>query len=628
MVFLALSLLIQSTPINVESPGIRLNVLAVKLSQQAGLDVEIDPRLAEDAVAICVSGQPWSEVAEGLAEVVNGTWKQDGRHFRLFQTEQQQNIETSNRVKNLRSKLERLRARYASKDPMPVWSPEHAKLWLASENDEQLYTPGGRMSVNDSGPLGRLYRRVFSAVPIEEFIVLEPFLFDHRFSIGEIPNVSQFSTKTGTLISETKQELEILKKLMSEDAQSTDQLQVPAISLQFGEYGVQYLHSNLHVLRSDLAEPFYLTIAEGPETKPALEPVNSAAPNPWKSLGDELVDFGYGDREKHSPKFLALVDSLLTPESPDVTAYAGGGQDWLTIAKQNKKPVIALLAQCYKTDPVKSDAGFATDGPYRLDHNGWMLVSHRDLWRIRRQRISSAEFQRFLRLLKRVSEPNNDLFRDVLDQLEFRQWLIRTKLAHLESLYPPLLGTPHYPKPMPYDLIGACTPSDLALLRSGKPIQMDRLSPAVFDFFIRSMWHSSQFENWGITGIPKAKGISMTLRIERMPLYDVHIPRKTTGGSKPFFVRARTDFEGLASCLADTPDSDTESLISVAVGEALELGVTLTTSQVLNETSISSRLAGASKSMKLSQLPSNLLKRLRIRAAELKRIRLGHDDGR
>jgi hypothetical protein len=76
MLAMTLGLVIQSTPINVESPGIRLVNLIPKLAAEARLALSVVPALENDVVAIRTMGRPWGEVKVNLAKVLNATWEE------------------------------------------------------------------------------------------------------------------------------------------------------------------------------------------------------------------------------------------------------------------------------------------------------------------------------------------------------------------------------------------------------------------------------------------------------------------------------------------------------------------------------------------------------------------------
>ena len=90
MLALTLGLVIQGTPINVESPGIRMVNLIPKLASEARLSLSVVPSLENDVVAIRTMGRPWGEVKANLAKVLNATWEEKEGRFVLTQTAVQQ----------------------------------------------------------------------------------------------------------------------------------------------------------------------------------------------------------------------------------------------------------------------------------------------------------------------------------------------------------------------------------------------------------------------------------------------------------------------------------------------------------------------------------------------------------
>lgn len=618
MLAVTLGLVLQSTPVTFESPGIRLSDLVREFGTQLGTSLRTSDELAEDSVSIVVEKRPWSEVSTHLARVTNATWTLEDGALMLRQTKEQISHDNDQRRKNLGSKIDLLRRSFPSSIVQKDWTLEDAKQWeLAEAND----LAKDRVSILNRGPMGRFMARILATKCLESAVDSNPTFFDRRFVFGNAYLGNEtLPAAPDSLLAKLSNELHLLDRLVG------TQPRFPATRrahLMLCEYGIEFIHAEVSTEPLTIRSFHRLFGGYGEVAQRQLEVANDKEESPLRTLAPAL-EFAHREFwEPPSPETVAALKELQSGKT-HWTAYAGG-RTWLKFAKGMKRPMIALLSQAYMNEVVKKDSGFATDGPIRIDSGEWILCSNRDLWRVRHQRVSQSEFLRFMNSVVRKLSPPEDQFQDVRDQLEYRRWLYLSMVDHLESLFPPLPGSPHYPDGRLTDVAIGFTAADWAVLQRVGSLKLSDLSLEARKFLHSVRGRRAIVEDGSPEWPPSAR-ISVTFQAEPRFLIEAEDMISLSPGT--LSSTGEGSFDDLARTVHAYAAQSKEDLIKVQLGEAVCLRVRSNENDEAREDELYSRARFVSPMLPWKKLSADLQRRLRVRGAALARDEDDRDSGR
>ena len=217
MLALTFGLLVQLTPINVESPGIRMVNLVPKLAVESRLALSVVPSLENDVVAIRTMGRPWGEVKANLAKVLNATWEEKDGRFVLMQTSEQQAADLATRYDCMRGKIAKLKKDFEPHYSATAWTDVQFTQWVnrATKKLDREVKGAARMSEmlwrRRSNPSGRFLARFLHSVTPESLVQVGPSWEGVYFSDVRMALHTPLSFDTSAMLQNLKDENTMLK---------------------------------------------------------------------------------------------------------------------------------------------------------------------------------------------------------------------------------------------------------------------------------------------------------------------------------------------------------------------------------------------------------------------------------
>jgi hypothetical protein len=493
MLALTFGLLIQSTPINVESPGIRMVNLIPKLASEARVSLSVVPSLENDVVAIRTMGRPWGEVKANLAKVLNATWEEKEGRFILTQTSEQQKAERDT-LRNIM--LTEVTSRLAQIDkyysPNP-WSEQQFTKWF--ESSQVKLGPEMSRSARSvelvarrrSGVNGRLVARILHGVKPEQLVPADLDWENHRFSTLAAPLhdlIAIDMKSTGSIyLSEWE--------MVNTRSEEPDLPPKPPFGALFNLWsisrglvisGTVYDESGNSVTSiSDIQRPLPSIQTESLKSKGELTKLVEEVENdviPQESDTDEE----YEKKEKDlSQKRNRLTQLLSDAEQLDPLALFGG-DEWIQLGKEKQRPVLSLLADG-GSELVSGEHKPTLRGPFRLDDQTWILASQRDAYFVRRSRASRAGIARMYKP-RRSNSPIEEIVENLRLTYESGQAnLIRFRDLYTSSLFADGVQI----ESSLTGLVGSLTPDETAGLLAGRRLLVSELGPRTRAYFVKNI---------------------------------------------------------------------------------------------------------------------------------------------
>ncbi|MEI7576110.1 MAG: hypothetical protein WCK51_04395 [Armatimonadota bacterium] len=425
MLALTLGLVIQSTPINVESPGIRLVNLIPKLASESRLGLSVVPYLENDVVAIRTMGRPWSEVKANLAKVLNATWEENDGRYILTQTSKQQKADLDARYACMKAKINRLKADLAPHYSPEAWSDREFGTWLARVTkpftDEQDFKERVPEMVwqRRSEPSGRFLARLFNGIEPSILTKVGTSLEHHPFSDQSLALHAKLEAPTDQILTNLRSETELVRSVFGFEWKNGK----PASSLRdathwrlkLKELGEHSLFAEVSMLDTSgrvlTTVREFSNVAKYPEFEPlrGKSRLREFATSRLRASHD--LDSSYNDGataaeiesgNKERLKAIGLVGELCSrwskAELEDPLGYLGG-DDWRLYSEESAKPMIALLTDDGAGGAVAISSPRLSTGSFRADSDGWIIGMHRDpLW-VRQNRVDRREMGKLFNTL-------------------------------------------------------------------------------------------------------------------------------------------------------------------------------------------------------------------------------------
>lgn len=395
MLAVTLGLVLQSTPVTFESPGIRLVNLIPALSKAVGVPMRVAKHMENDVVAIRTAGRPWSEVKANLAKVLNGEWRETDGEFFLGQSEAQRQTERDSRRAYMLRVLERRFAALAKNYSPTAWTEAEFNRWYSGfvqKPDPELNAASKRLAIfakRRSEPRGRLAARMLHQLRPADLI---PDSLDwemHAFSMDKFPSHQQLRLDCGEAFRMFLAEKQMyLDRTQNEEEQRND-LVVGATIQVWDEPRISTISFDFYDakgLPQDFAFDFdrrdQLMVPQKPQFVQSLMELGKFAKQGWRSVFEATP-------ERQNLLLRQASDyrnQLARCEIEDPLAMFGGA-DWVQLSKEQSLPMAAFLAD-ENAEVPSIQANAMERGPVRLDSGGWMLGSHSDLYLSRRHRAN------------------------------------------------------------------------------------------------------------------------------------------------------------------------------------------------------------------------------------------------
>ncbi len=432
MLAMTLGLVIQSTPINVESPGIRMVNLIPKLASEARVSLSVVPALENDVVAIRTMGRPWGEVKANLAKVLNATWEEKDGRFILAQTQEQQSAELATRYECMKAKIQKLKDDFEPYYSANEWTDREFSTWHARKTKKFDPETKGMARLPEivwrrrSAPEGRFIARFFHDATPEMFIQNGTEWYNRPYSDVPMALHQTISLDTRKMIQTYKVERE--RNQLAQDR-----------PLESDSPGTEYknsAHWKLNLLE-EMDGKVWVSIdfldSQGIYTDNVAEFGDYTDPSHYEGLRgkSKLSEFaserfsatnemlGEYDREVTKEDLAAqdkakkLVQELCAEfakaEVEDPLRYLSG-DEWRQFSEEQGKPMIALLADGIDNLVVMKSHPKLPSGLYRADAEGWIFGMQRDPFYVRHHRVPR---QQLAKLMAHLAVHKEDLIGDL-----------------------------------------------------------------------------------------------------------------------------------------------------------------------------------------------------------------------
>lgn len=399
MLVVTLGLVLQSTPVTFESPGIRLVNLIPALSKSVGVPMRVAKHMENDVVAIRTAGRPWSEVRANLAKVLNGEWRETDGEFFLGQSEAQRQAERDSRRAYMLKVLERRFAALAKNYSPTAWTEAEFNRWYSGfvqKPDPELNAASKRLALfakRRSEPRGRLAARLLHELrPVD--LIPDSLDWDtHAFSTDPFPLFQRLSIDARGAFKSFFIENQFLQDRKQDENASPNEM-IAGATFQIWDEPNRNIFSFDFYDAKGFPREFFLDFEQKPTALQGLTPATMPALSKigrFSKLGWLGVIVEPGIREAELLSKVNEFRTLLAKGSAEDPLGMFGGADWVQYASERGAPMVAFLAD---DDSQIPDLGSlpVDRGPIRVDANGWMLGSHSDLHLARRHRADRGVF--------------------------------------------------------------------------------------------------------------------------------------------------------------------------------------------------------------------------------------------
>ncbi len=647
MLALTFGLLVQSTPINVESPGIRLVNLIPKLASEARLSMSVVPSLENDVVAIRTMGRPWGEVKANLAKVLNATWEEkDGRYI-LAQTPEQQAADLATRYECMKAKVQKLKDGFKPYYSADEWTDHEFANWHEKYNrvDEDLRWKGIRREEfiwhQRSKPDGRFTARLLHSVTPSMLTAQGPDWEQTAYSDLKLPLHTRLDLDTRNIVDKLHSESELVRSHLNEIdtfvARNTEPEPRRAVHWTFRL--AEESSGNLSVDIS-LLDARGAVISEIPDYMDERDPSHyeglSGVPRLSKFTKDRFASIydlylesrgavlsekrrKYGVAFRLAHEFCKVLHEAT---ALDPLAYLGG-DDWRLFSEEKQSPMISLLADASMNRVVMLSHPKLPAGSFRADGGGWILGMQRDPYYVRSHRVDRQKLSSILAQLASYPSPSQDYLRDIDREisLKFSPLLYRLHwMPKMDELVSAMVGSA-----WGSDLGGVYASLDEATrgrLLKGQPIALFRQPEEVRRAFREMPYRGTEL--WGLDDrLPAVafpgvdNGMILWAEVDREEGYIVRYP-----GSENDLLSPHISFVDIEELARATYGSKADKKVEVAKATRTVLKLYLQHQRILrNGPTMSSEYQSfpkqASAFLTISQLSPALRKMLEEKAKNL-----------
>jgi hypothetical protein len=630
MLAMTLGLVIQSTPINVESPGIRLVNLIPKLAAEARLALSVVPALENDVVAIRTMGRPWGEVKANLAKILNATWEEKDGRFILTQTPEQLKAE---RDYQLQSMLADIKERFATIKKFysaKAWTETEFNLWFDQHGKKPSPEVGrqARYAMNlekrRSSPKGRLVARILEQIKPESLIPKDLDWEKHIYATDRLVLHDYLPLDLGPALRLFREEQTMLSDRSQAESDKPEKLAAGATILVLNVRNLFTINIDLYDsegspsdyvfdFERDLVETSY----EKPRATPALsklwaDATSFVSPEPGRrsTLDENQVIFSV-------EKLRKLLGNALVDDPLGLI----GGADWMQLGLESNRPMIAFLSDL-EARPVSERAPPGRSQAIRLPDEKWILGSQKDKFRIRRNRADRAEISKFAPyviqtgLSKSLNGVAGVFERATVEYLtNSSKWFWMAELSDLD--FDGQVGDDDYGL---LPLLGALDTNERQALLSGRSLPLSGLNENARKYFREDIFRSDRLL------------VHFDKRIAPVAFPNVDRGFVLSARTKPTLGYVVSYFDEASKISVDKDCSEDDlavmvaakdfggapaSAVRIATGANTELALSITYGAKKVESSFHGSMTVIGKRLLLSEMDKGLLERLRVRGEQI-----------
>jgi hypothetical protein len=418
MLAMTLGLVIQSTPINVESPGIRLVNLIPKLAAEARLALSVVPALENDVVAIRTMGRPWGEVKSNLAKVLNATWEEKDGRFVLTQTPEQQAADLAARYECMKAKIQKLKKDLEPYYAEQEWTEREFATWFSRKTKKFDSETKGAARLPEiiwrrrSDPNGRLIARFFHSLTPSQLTEHGPDWEQRVYSDLNLPLHQKLKLGTDSMLEQFHVESEMFRAFAQK---YVDYFPRTSESRRSGHWTMRLTEEfdgklSVALWLLDASGAYFDEVSEfgdyedpshyeGLTAKPALSKFAEErflvteyllADSSEAPTSEERKAYGVALKLVHE-----LCDALKQCETLDPLAYLGG-DDWRVFSQEKRAPMISVLADAAQNLVVMPTHPKMPTGSFRSDSGGWILGMQRDPYYVRTHRVRRDQLSKLM----------------------------------------------------------------------------------------------------------------------------------------------------------------------------------------------------------------------------------------
>jgi len=418
MLALTFGLLVQLTPINVESPGIRLVNLIPKLAMEARLALSVVPALENDVVAIRTMGRPWGEVKSNLAKVLNATWEEKDGRFILAQTPEQQAADLATRYECMKAKIQKLKDDFEPYYSANEWSDREFATWIARKTKKFDPETKGMARLPEivwrrrSDPNGRFLARFFHSATPEMFVQNGTEWYNRPYSDVPMALHQTISLDTRKMLQTYKDERERFQLSqdrppdaipLSNDYKNSAHWKLNFLEEMDGKLSLaidfmdsQGIYTDGVAEFGDYTDPSHY---EGLRGKSKLsEFASERFSATYDMLGEydkEVTKEDLAAQDKAKKLVQELCAEFAKAEAEDPLRYLSG-DEWRLFSEEQGKPMIALLADGIDNLVVMKSHPKLPSGLYRADSEGWIFGMQRDPFYVRSHRVPRQKLAKMM----------------------------------------------------------------------------------------------------------------------------------------------------------------------------------------------------------------------------------------
>ena len=518
MLALTLGLVIQTTPINVESPGIRLVNLIPKLASEAKVSLSVVPYLENDVVAIRTMGRPWGEVKANLAKVLNATWEEKDGRFILTQTSEQQAADLATRYECMKAKIQKLKDDFTPYYSANEWTDREFTAWLARKNkkfDPETKGPARLPEIvwrRRSDPNGRFIARFFHLATPEMFVQNGTEWYCRPYADVQMALHQTLSLDTRKMIQTFKDERERFQLAQDRPSRSDN------LGLKYKD-SAHWKLNLVEEMDGKLSVAIDFLDSKGIYTDSVSDFGDYSDPSHYEGLRgkSKLSEFG-------SERFSATVD-MLSPYDTEVTKETLASQDkatklvqelcaefakaeaedplrylsgdeWRLFAEEQGQPMIALLADGIDNLVVMKSHPKMPSGLYRADADGWIIGMQRDPFYVRNHRVPRQQLGKLMARLAVHSEGASGDLASIESELELGFMRFQSNLRWcpaIDNLADSFISSTSAGKLG--DLYASLDAGLRRTLLSGQVLRIDRQSPDTRRLFRERLYLESGLDD-------------------------------------------------------------------------------------------------------------------------------------
>ncbi|MEI7576108.1 MAG: hypothetical protein WCK51_04385 [Armatimonadota bacterium] len=456
MLALTLGLVIQSTPINVESPGIRLVNLIPKLASESRLTLSVVPYLENDVVAIRTMGRPWGEVKANLAKVLNATWEEKDGRLILAQTLEQQAADLATRYECMTAKIQKLKDDFEPYYSANEWTDREFATWFARKNKKFDPETKGMARLPEivwrrrSDPNGRFIARFFHSATPEMFIQNGTEWYNRPYSDVPMALHHTISLDTRKMLQTYKDERERYE--LTKDQSTT--VKAPTnwykdsahwklnfleemdgkLSVSIDFLDSQGIYTDSVAEFGDYTDPSHYEGLRGKSKLSEFASERFSATN--DKLGEydtEVTKEDLAAQDKAKKLVQELCVEFAKSEVEDPLRYLSG-DEWRLFSEEQSKPMIAFLADGIDNLVVMKSHPKLPSGLYRADAEGWIFGMQRDPLYVRSHRVPRPQLAKLMARLAVHTEVLNGDLANIEKELELGHLRFTTNLRWCPAL--------------------------------------------------------------------------------------------------------------------------------------------------------------------------------------------------